>query len=254
MTSRAFPASTNAASESGPGSAPGSLPTAAPRGDVPAAWMTWLTTEHYNLQTQRAGTIGEANGRASIFLGALSAGLIALGFAATGDRTAGTTTFEVLVLSSLVVLGTITFLRCLQIAIDDWDFGDRIRHLRAIYADLLPDLATRLGSMTGDEQAVVMLRPVLSRLQGLLTVAGSLCVITAIVFGSDAGVLCSGLGLSLAWAITIGAAAGASFAALGVRFQTARWVGADLARRASAANADPGQVLDVSAPGQAELL
>jgi len=75
-------------------------------GDAKPGWITLLTTEHFNLQTQRAATIGEANGRASIFLGALSAGLIALGFqgAATG-RTAGTTIFEVLVLSSLAFLG-----------------------------------------------------------------------------------------------------------------------------------------------------
>jgi hypothetical protein len=225
MTSQALPAPPNTSPGSALNSSAGST-----RDDVPAAWMTWLTTEHYNLQTQRAATIGEANGRASIFLGAVSAGLIALGFASTGHRTAGTTTFQVLVLSALVVLGTITFLRCLQIAIDDWDFGDRIRHLRVIYAEMLPELAARLGPVSNEEQAVVMLRPALVRLQGLLTVAGSLCVITAIVFGGDAGVLTYGLHLSLAWAITIGTAAGAMFAALGVRFQSARWAGAELAR------------------------
>jgi hypothetical protein len=194
--------------------------------------MTWLTTEHYNLQTQRASTISEANGRASVFLGALSAGLIALGFESTGPRSAGTTTFQVLVLSSLVVLGSITFLRCLQIAIDDWDFGERIRQLRSIYADLLPALAVRLKPMTSDEQAVVMLRPLLTRLQALLTVAGTLCVITAIVLGGDVGALSYGLHTSLALAIGIGAVAGVCFATLGFRFQTARWRGAELARRA----------------------
>jgi hypothetical protein len=151
--------------------------------------MTWLTTEHYNLQTQRAATIGEANGRASVFLGALSAGLIALGFAATGHRSAGATTFQVLVLSSLAVLGAITFLRCLQIAVDDWDYAARIRQVRGIYAELMPALAGRLKPMAAPEQSAVMLRPALNRLQALLTVAGSLCVITSIVLGADAGVL-----------------------------------------------------------------
>jgi hypothetical protein len=199
--------------------------------DVPAAWMTWLTTEHYNLQTQRAATIGEANGRASVFLGGLSAGLIALGFQSSGHRSAGTTTFQVLVLSSLVILGTITFLRCLQIAIDDWDFGDRIRRLRALYAELLPGLAARVGPVDGQEQAVIMLRPVLARFQALLTVAGSLCVITALVFGADAGVLGYGLHAPLPAATGIGAAAGLAFAVAGVHFQAARWRGAEHARR-----------------------
>ena len=197
--------------------------------------MTWLTTEHYNLQTQRAATIGEANGRASVFLGALSAGLIALGFATgTGHQSAATTTFQVVVLSSLVVLGVITFLRCLQIAIDDWDFGVRIQQLRVVYGQLLPELASTLAPMTRQEQAVVMLRPVLSHLQALLTVAGSLCVITAIVLGGDVGVLSYGLHTSLAFAIAIGAAVGLLFAVIGVRFQAARWHGAERDRQTAA--------------------
>jgi hypothetical protein len=69
-------------------------------GENRSAWITLLTTEHYNLQTSRAATISEANGRASIFLGSVSAGLIALGFQG-GDRSAATTTFQVVVLSAL---------------------------------------------------------------------------------------------------------------------------------------------------------
>jgi hypothetical protein len=46
--------------------------------------LTVLTTEHFVPQTARSGTIGEANGRASIYLGALSSALIAPGF--TSDR------------------------------------------------------------------------------------------------------------------------------------------------------------------------
>jgi len=44
------------------------------------------TTEHYVLGMQRAATISEVNGRASIFIGAVSAGLIALGFEGAGGR------------------------------------------------------------------------------------------------------------------------------------------------------------------------
>ena len=44
----------------------------------PAA--TFATTEHFNLQTARAITVSEANGRASIYLAALSGNLIALAF------------------------------------------------------------------------------------------------------------------------------------------------------------------------------
>ena len=39
-----------------------------------------ITTEHYNLQTGRSITTSEANGRSSLFVGAVSSGLIALTF------------------------------------------------------------------------------------------------------------------------------------------------------------------------------
>jgi hypothetical protein len=49
--------------------------------------LTVLTTEHFVLQTARGGTIGEANGRAAVYLGALSTALIALGFVADNPPT-----------------------------------------------------------------------------------------------------------------------------------------------------------------------
>jgi hypothetical protein len=57
----------------------------------PQAAVTFATTEHLDLQTERAATIGEANGRASILLGSVSPGLIALGFAAQGSSNSGAT-------------------------------------------------------------------------------------------------------------------------------------------------------------------
>jgi len=74
-------------------------------GDAKPAWITLLTTEHYNLGMQRAATISEVNGRASIFIGAVSAGLIALGFEGARSRhSAGSTVFAALVLTPLLFL------------------------------------------------------------------------------------------------------------------------------------------------------
>lgn len=109
-------------------------------GDAKPAWVTLLTTEQYNLQTQRAATITETNGRASIFLGAVSAALVALGFQASHGRSGTTTAFQAVVLSTLVFLGAVTFLRCLETALDDWQFSLRITALRAAYAQLVPEL------------------------------------------------------------------------------------------------------------------
>ena len=48
--------------------------------------VTFATTEHFNLQTARSLTISEANGRASIYLAALSGNLIALAFVGQMSR------------------------------------------------------------------------------------------------------------------------------------------------------------------------
>ena len=44
----------------------------------PAA-VTFVTTEHFTLQGARSSTIAEATGRATMFLGTVSGGLVALG-------------------------------------------------------------------------------------------------------------------------------------------------------------------------------
>jgi hypothetical protein len=192
-------------------------------GSAQPAWIALLTTEHYNLQTKRAATISEANGRASVFLGSVSAGLIALGFHGGQDRSAGTTVFDVLVLSSLVFLGLVSFVRCLEIAIDDWEFAARIAHLRAAYAQLVPELTGLLASSWGEEELNMMLSGRMRPLRKMLSVAGSIAVITSVVFGADIGVLLYGLQLQLYVATAAGVLAGAVLAAATARYQWARW-------------------------------
>src|SRR2546430_17119080 len=67
--------------------------------------VTIMTTEHYNLQTGRAMTISEANGRSSLFVGAASSGLIALAFVGQISHL-GTAFYQV----RLVVIPTIIFM------------------------------------------------------------------------------------------------------------------------------------------------
>jgi uncharacterized protein YcfJ len=193
-------------------------------GDAKPAWITLLTTEHYNLQMQRMATISDANGRASVFLGAVSAGLIALGFQGVGHgRSAATMVFAVLVLSSLLFLGLVTFVRCLEVALDDWEFVTRIAHVRAAYIQLVPELAAMLSATWGDEALNVMLSGRWRPFRKMLSVAGSVAVISSVLFGADIGVLIYGCGASLPVAIAAGAVgAVVLIAALG-HYQWARW-------------------------------
>jgi hypothetical protein len=193
-------------------------------GDAQPAWITLLTTEHYTLGMQRAATISEVNGRASIFIGAVSAGLIALGFEGAGHRhSAGSTVFAALVLTPLLFLGLVTFGRCLQIAIDDWEFSVRIMKVRASYAQLIPELAGLLAEADTDETEVTMLAGRWGALQKMLSVAGSMAVISSVVLGADVGAVTYGLAGSLPGALLAGTAAGTALMVITVRYQWARW-------------------------------
>ena len=97
------------------GVAAGSFQPAAPAdgpGPPSGPGVTFASTEHFNLQTARALTVSEANGRASIYLAALSSNLIALAFIGQMSRL-GTAfyAFALILLPVLAFVGTVTFLR-----------------------------------------------------------------------------------------------------------------------------------------------
>jgi len=214
-------------------------------GDAKPAWITLLTTVHYNLQRQRVATISESNGRASIFLGAVSAGLIALGFASTrGASPAGRMIFQVLVLTPLVFLGLVAFVRCLEIAIDDWEFVTRITCLRRTYHQLVPELAPLMSQAVAGEGVIVMLSPRWQPFQKMLSVAGSVAVITSVVLSGDAGVITYGLSRLLDLAIAIGAAAGTLALGWATWYQWRHWCQASPPPSADIVPAEP------ASPGQ----
>jgi hypothetical protein len=95
-----------------------------------------VTTEHFTLQGARAAAITESTSRATIFIGSVSAGLIALGLIATATRI-GTTfyAFGLILLWTLSFLGLVTFDRVLQSGIEELHYAERIARLRAYYFD-----------------------------------------------------------------------------------------------------------------------
>jgi len=97
-----------------------------------------MTTEHYTLQTGRSMTISEANGRSSLFVGAVSSGLVALALVGQISHL-GTAffMFSLVVLPTLLFMGLITFERVLQSGSADIIYArgiNRIRHLYLEYA------------------------------------------------------------------------------------------------------------------------
>ena len=158
-----------------------------PRARGPAA--TFATTEHFNLQTARAITVSEANGRASIYLAALSSNLIALAFIGQMSRLGvAFYAFALILLPVLSFVGVVTFLRLVQFSIEDLAYAHRI----ALAAQLLP--AALAGA-----RAVHRRRPRDTRRrrsahapgawQLTLTTAGMVAVVNSVVTAACAGLV-----------------------------------------------------------------
>ena len=175
----------------------------------PAA--TFATTEHFNLQTARSITVAESNGRASIYLAALSTNLIALAFIGETSRLgAAFHAFALILLPVLTFIGVTTFERLVQSSIEDIAYARRIGRLRGFYLDLAPELEPYLAVVRPtSERPTAMVSP--GGWQLTLTTAGMVAVVNSAVVGSFAGLLLQTLGVgSLAITLAAGATVGAA--------------------------------------------
>jgi hypothetical protein len=177
----------------------------------PAA--TFATTEHFNLQTARAVTVSEANGRASIFLAALSGNLIALAFIGQMSRLgAAFYAFALILLPVLAFMGVVTFVRLVQSSIEDIAYAHRIALLREFYLRLSPELEPYLLVVRGTHSAAPSRGegPAPSAWQLTLTAAGMIAVVNSVVVGSCAGLVLEAAGVhQLAIPVAVGAVIGA---------------------------------------------
>jgi hypothetical protein len=176
----------------------------------PAA--TFATTEHFNLQTARALTVSEANGRASIYLAALSSNLIALAFVGQMSRLGvAFYAFALILLPVLAFVGVVTFLRLVQSSIEDLAYAHRIALLRSFYLRISPDLAPYLVVVDGTRSTTPFDRereP--SAWQLTLTAAGMVAVVNSVVVAACAGLVLEAVGVhALAIPIAAGAVIGA---------------------------------------------
>jgi hypothetical protein len=192
--------------------------------DPRPATVSFVTAEHFTLQGARSSTIAESTGRASMFLSAVSGGLVALGLLATATSV-GTAFYALalILLPTLAFVGLVTFDRVLQSGIEDHRYAHRIARLRGYYFDQAPELDGYLLSVPPADR--LRLQGVGGGpWQGFLTVAGMVAVITAVLGGSAAGLLAGiAAGHSLVAALVAGAVvAGAALTAL-MRYQHSAW-------------------------------
>jgi hypothetical protein len=183
----------------------------------PAA--TFATTEHFNLQTARAVTVSEANGRASIYLAALSGNLITLAFVGQMSRLgAAFYAFALILLPVLAFVGVVTFVRLVQSSIEDLAYANRIALLRRFYLRVSPELEPYLVVARPSASAPALAhgeRLAPSAWQLTLTAAGMVAVVNSVVVAACAGLVLEAAGVhSLAIPVAVGAVIGAGAFAL----------------------------------------
>jgi hypothetical protein len=148
--------------------------------------LSALTTEQFNLQTARMGTIAEANGRSTLYLGALSSTVIAIAFVGQASELGDAFyLFALSLLPPVFLLGVFSYLRLVQTSIEDMVYAVGSFRIRQYFLGLDPTAVpffppTDPQGMTKLERiGVVATGP----LQLLLTAASMVGCINAIVGG-----------------------------------------------------------------------
>ena len=206
--------------------------------DPRAAAVTFVTTEHFTLQGARSSTISESTGRASVFLGAVSGGLIALGLVATAAKSGVVFyMFGLILLPTLAFVGLATFHRVLQSGIEDLAYARRIAQLRDYYFDHAPELA---GYLPNPAEPLPTPGLGIRLWQQFLTVAGMVAVITAVLAGSAGGLLAAVVsGHSLVAALAAGVVVAAAALTGLMRYQNSAWIRGTTASLFPGAEAGP---------------
>jgi hypothetical protein len=151
-----------------------------------------MTTEHYNLQTGRSMTISEANGRSSLFVGAVSSGLVALAFVGQISHL-GTAffVFSLVVIPTLFLMGLITFERVLQSGTADMMYARGINRIRHLYLEYAPQMQPYIILSAHDDREGTLGQESMhtSWVQVFLSTASMIAVINSVLVGSFVGLL-----------------------------------------------------------------
>jgi hypothetical protein len=182
-------------------------------GDPRPAAISLATAEMFALQGARSATIYESTGRATMFLGAVSGGLVALGLVATATRVSTAFyAFGLVLLPTLAFVGWVTYERVLRTGIEDHDYAQRTSRLRAFSFDAAPELAAYMPRTTLQDE-VHTGGHAGARRAAYRTVAGMVAVVTSVLAGATAALVAA---LASSHSLAASIAAGAVVAILAV--------------------------------------
>jgi hypothetical protein len=178
------------------------------------ALLTALTTEHFTLQGARSQTMSESSSRASLYIGAVSSTLVALGFIGQISEVGETfDTFALTVLPTLYLLGVFTFVRLVECGFEDFRYGVAINRIRSYYLEVAGERAN-LFLLSGHDDGQGVFENMGVRPEGrkqFFSFATVVAVINSVVGGSAVAIALGAFAeASLAVAAGVGGAAAAA--------------------------------------------
>jgi hypothetical protein len=177
--------------------------------------LTALTTEHFTLQGARSQTMSESSARASVYTFSVSSALVALGFLAQISEVGDVfEVFALIVLPTLYLLGSVTFVRLVECGAEDFRYGMAINRIRSYYKELAGDRANLFLLSAHDDPTGVFanMSLMVENRTPLFAFSSAIAVVNGVVGGTATAIALSALlDASLALATAAGlAAAGAS--------------------------------------------
>jgi hypothetical protein len=179
----------------------------------PPEFMSALVTQHFVLQGTSSSTISESGSRVSIYLSALSSGLVAIGFASGSHRALESLAFTVL--PTVFILGWFTIVRLIDTSVANVVAQRRMDEITAYYATLHP---AAVPYFMRDDRGVRY-----GRWSFFFTMASMVIVVNSVVGGAA---------LALVFALAVhapapvpvvaGIVAGAAVLALSLRYEHGR--------------------------------
>jgi hypothetical protein len=183
-----------------------------------------LTTEHWSLLSARALGYQEMFGRATIFIGVLSGTVIALALLAQATRFgAETLSFAAVLFAVSLFIGLATFVRCVEINLEDARWLEGMSLLRHAYLQIVPELGPFFVAGHGPGVDPSSLRHgspqrIGSLAKSLTTTSSVVAALDSVLAGSLASDLCTLVGVALTPTLAIGTGVSLVSAALHVRY------------------------------------
>jgi hypothetical protein len=168
------------------------------RPDARSAFEAGLANEYFALSGLRASSISEAGTRATLFFTTLTGTVLALGFLASSTDAVVPVAYAALPI--VILLGLLSFLRLVEISVEDVGAVRTINRIRAYYGGLVP------GGLEYFPAPGKAINELVDARYAALGIAATVGVMDALVAGASLAFALAHAGIAIPLAVVIGLA------------------------------------------------